>query len=350
MSKILVIDDNELVSTMLREQLSQEGYDVELAHDANQGYASAIEYQPDLILLDVKLPDVVGFDLIRIIKHRDDLVHIPIMMITGTAHSTEEKVKGFQLGADDYVLKPFEMPELLERIKALLRRSANSLRANVPASSRGEESVPVSGPGRSGSIAAMDSPPAAISLGELMEKTFFSPRGVSKELQCPRLALTYVLAVLGFTLLGVAMTAGSPIKPVIAGLWVAGAWGAAVATLVMSCSIMGLHLTWKEGTHLISLSGIPILIKVAGGAIVSVLTGLTPFYYAAGPALVWRGAPWLTERLDLFEIWSAVLLWIFLRQWPGGTRRRSWVATAIVWLVSASLAAVLLKLLEPGRL
>ena len=88
------------------------------ALDANEGYAKAIEFHPDLILLDVQLPDVAGFDLIRIIKNRDELKHIPIIMITGTHSHTYHKVKAFQAGADDYVLKPFEMPELLERIKA----------------------------------------------------------------------------------------------------------------------------------------------------------------------------------------------------------------------------------------
>src|ERR1041384_3266982 len=104
MTKILVIDDNQLVSKMLREQLTHEGYEVALAADANQGYAAAVESPPDLILLDVQLPDVVGFDLIPIIKNREDLKHIPIIMITGTAHQTEQKVRGFRLGVDDYVL------------------------------------------------------------------------------------------------------------------------------------------------------------------------------------------------------------------------------------------------------
>ena len=127
MSKILVIDDSELVSKLLREGLTEAGFEVALAADANQGYAAAIEFQPDLMLLDVQLPDVIGSDLIAIIKNREDLKHIPIIMITGTHSQTEQKVKAFQAGADDYVLKPFEMPELVERIKAVLRRSGGVL-------------------------------------------------------------------------------------------------------------------------------------------------------------------------------------------------------------------------------
>src|SRR5258705_4549632 len=124
---------------MLAEALSEQGYEVRVALDANQGYTSAIEFMPDLILLDVQLPDVPGSDLIRIIKNRDDLAHIPIIMITGTHNQTDHKVKAFQSGADDYVLKPFEMPELIERIRAVLRRSqprrieANESAAPAPA-------------------------------------------------------------------------------------------------------------------------------------------------------------------------------------------------------------------------
>src|SRR6266850_4612796 len=113
MSRILVIDDNELIAKMLDETLTEDGYEVRTALDANTGYSTAIEFMPDLILMDVLLPDVTGFDLCKLIKNRSELRTVPIIMITGTARSTEEKVKGFQLGIDDYMLKPFDIPELL---------------------------------------------------------------------------------------------------------------------------------------------------------------------------------------------------------------------------------------------
>src|SRR5947209_2077318 len=102
MSKILIIDDNQLLSAMLQEALTHEGFEVTSAPDANQGYATALEFRPDLMLIDVQLPDVTGFDLIRVIKNRAELREVPIIMITGTAHHVEEKVRGFQTGADDY--------------------------------------------------------------------------------------------------------------------------------------------------------------------------------------------------------------------------------------------------------
>src|SRR5688500_4487101 len=120
MAKILVIDDSELVSQLLVDYLSEHGFSVLTAHDANSGYLITRETPPDLILLDVQLPDVTGFEVLRVLRKREETKMIPIIMITGTAHSTAEKVRGFQAGADDYVLKPFELPELLERIKRLL--------------------------------------------------------------------------------------------------------------------------------------------------------------------------------------------------------------------------------------
>src|SRR6185369_6159086 len=123
MSRILVIDDNDLIASMLRDALTEHGYEVFNAMDANQGYSMALKHHPDLIVLDVQLPDVTGFDLCRIIKGNAALRDIPIIMATGTARSTDEKVKGFQMGVDDYLLKPFEIPEFLERVRAVLRRS-----------------------------------------------------------------------------------------------------------------------------------------------------------------------------------------------------------------------------------
>src|SRR5713101_2378145 len=98
---------------MLMESLTEHGYEVTIALDGNQGYSEALKHIPDLIILDVQLPDVTGFDLCRVIKNRAELRNVPIIMVTGSASSTEDKVKGFQMGVDDYMLKPFEMPELL---------------------------------------------------------------------------------------------------------------------------------------------------------------------------------------------------------------------------------------------
>jgi len=364
MTKILLVDDNQLISNMLMAALSEQGYEVEAAFDANQGYATAVTFHPDLMLIDVQLPDVIGFDLVKIIKNHPELQQVPIIMITGTAHKPEEKVRGFQLGIDDYVLKPFEMTELLERIKAVLRRSQNARIPVQPASPVAVEPVPAPAPLSIPAPAITPKPtpilptkstvaapaPAALTLLELLEKILLEPEMAYKALGPSRLVLAYWLTSLGLTLLSVLLTAGMPMKPIIAALWVSGTWGLAIATTVMSCSIMGLHLTWQEGGKFISYAGVPLLFKIIGGLFISILTGLSAFYFTASPAMFVPGCPWLLQRIDLFEIWSCILLWHFIRYRAGGIKKYSWVTVSLVWIVCAGMTILLSKLQQPVNL
>ena len=118
---LLVEDDNEL-STSLVLYLESEGYEVTLAENGTDAEEEATRLPGyDLIILDVKLPDKNGFEVLR--QAREEGVHTPVLMLTGLGDH-EEKMRGFQVGADDYLTKPFETEELLARIDALLRREA----------------------------------------------------------------------------------------------------------------------------------------------------------------------------------------------------------------------------------
>lgn len=352
MSRILIIDDDEMVTRVLQEGLTQAGFAVEATSEAFQGYKAAAARRPDLVLMDVQLPEMSGIDLIQFFKNDAQLKSIPIIMLTGSHHQTEHKVKAMERGADDYILKPFVMEELVARIHMVIRRLAPQ--TSVPAATT--TTVPVKSAGAP-FIAALPAqnkvanPPVPfVHVGHLMENVLCNPTTIVKGIQYPRLAPTYVISAVAFIFLGVAMTASSPIRPLAAGLWVTCTWGMAVATLVMCCSIMGLHLKWKEGAYIISLAGIPALLKIIGGTVVSILISLSPFLFTLSPALMTRKVPWVLGRLDVFELWSAALLWIFLRQWSGGNKKRASIGVGMVWLICASLAAVLLKLLEPGGL
>ncbi|MDN5293611.1 MAG: hypothetical protein PWQ31_916 [Eubacteriales bacterium] len=120
--KILIVDDDRLIRTVIREILEKSGYRVMEAGD----FASAMEiiYQvtPDLILLDVVLPDLDGYEICRVLRNDTRTSHIPIIMLT-SRKDTEDKVAGLEAGADDYITKPFEEAELLARIKTHLRRA-----------------------------------------------------------------------------------------------------------------------------------------------------------------------------------------------------------------------------------
>jgi DNA-binding response OmpR family regulator len=119
MKTILVVEDDSSILRGLRDNLQFEGYKVLEAIDGNTGLKMALEQAPDLLLLDIMLPGMNGHEICRKVKSRDP--HLPVIMIT--ARDAEmDKVSGLDLGADDYITKPFSIPELMARIRAVLRR------------------------------------------------------------------------------------------------------------------------------------------------------------------------------------------------------------------------------------
>jgi two-component system, cell cycle response regulator len=117
---ILVVDDNpdnlEIISTRLRFR----GYDVEVAERGEEALAKVHEANPDLILLDIMMPDMDGYEVARRIRAEEDLAYIPIIVVTAR-DSTEDKVTGLDAGADDYLTKPINFPELEARVRSMLR-------------------------------------------------------------------------------------------------------------------------------------------------------------------------------------------------------------------------------------
>ena len=127
MARLLVIDDEANLRHTLSYALRQEGYDVVTAADGDEGLARSRETAPDLVILDVMLPGMDGFEVCRRLRRESD---VPVIMLT--ARGTElDKIVGLEIGADDYLAKPFSMRELIARVRALLRRTAR--RAEAPA-------------------------------------------------------------------------------------------------------------------------------------------------------------------------------------------------------------------------
>lgn len=118
--KILVVEDEPRAAEYLRQGLSENGFIVETALTGADGLQSAVEGNHDLILLDIMLP---GFDGFAVLSALRTAKRTPVMMLTARSN-TDDKVKGFDLGADDYLVKPFQFPELLARIRALLKRGS----------------------------------------------------------------------------------------------------------------------------------------------------------------------------------------------------------------------------------
>jgi DNA-binding response OmpR family regulator len=128
MTKILVVEDNADLAYGLKNNFEIEGYTVEVVEDGATGLLRARSGEPDLIVLDLMLPELDGYRVLRGL--REEGVNVPVLILTARGEEAD-KVLGFRLGADDYVTKPFGVLELMARVSALLRRSASA--ATAPA-------------------------------------------------------------------------------------------------------------------------------------------------------------------------------------------------------------------------
>ena len=121
MARILIVEDNAELAAGIRHNLMFEGYEVMIAPDGNAGIDAVRSFTPDLIILDVMLPGIDGFQVLRTIRR--DGVNTPVLMLTSLGEEADQ-VRAFRLDADQYVVKPFRLVELLERIAMMLRRAA----------------------------------------------------------------------------------------------------------------------------------------------------------------------------------------------------------------------------------
>jgi len=129
MKRILIIEDDRAILRGLKDNLEYDKYEVLTATDGEQGYCLIQEKKPDLIILDLMLPKMSGYELCR--KVREEGLTTPILMLTARGEEVD-RVLGLDLGADDYVTKPFSVPELLARIRAILRRMQRSKIGALP--------------------------------------------------------------------------------------------------------------------------------------------------------------------------------------------------------------------------
>jgi DNA-binding response OmpR family regulator len=128
-ARILVVDDDLAVSRLLERVLSDEGYDVDSVGDGESALASIARKAPDVVLLDIMLGTVDGFDVLAELRRSSD---VPVIMLTARGQESD-RILGLRVGADDYLVKPFSNGELVARIQSLLRRARVSARQEVPA-------------------------------------------------------------------------------------------------------------------------------------------------------------------------------------------------------------------------
>ncbi len=138
MKTILVVEDDLAILRGLKDNLEFESYDVLTAEDGERGYALLKEKKPDLVILDIMLPKMSGHELCR--KVRGEGLTTPILMLTARGEE-KDRVTGLDLGADDYVTKPFSVPELMARVRALIRRVQQSKTGDLPAELRFDDVI-----------------------------------------------------------------------------------------------------------------------------------------------------------------------------------------------------------------
>ena len=122
MPRIMIVEDEEPLSLLLRYNLEAEGYETETVMRGDEAELRLKEKAPDLVVLDWMLPGLSGIELCRRLRARDETAKLPILMLTARGEEGE-RIRGLSLGADDYVVKPFSVPELMARIKSILRRA-----------------------------------------------------------------------------------------------------------------------------------------------------------------------------------------------------------------------------------
>ena len=126
MNKILVVDDDIAINELIKINLEMHGYEVLSATDGIHGFALCKQEFPDLVILDVMMPEVDGYTVAKYIRENPSTKEIPILMLTALGQ-IDDKVKGFDIGVDDYLVKPFELEELKVRVRALLKRTHKML-------------------------------------------------------------------------------------------------------------------------------------------------------------------------------------------------------------------------------
>jgi two-component system phosphate regulon response regulator PhoB len=130
MPRIMIVEDEGSLVVLLRYNLEAEGYAVEAVGHGDEAELRLMEDPPDLVLLDWMLPGLSGIELMRRLRQRSETAELPVIMMTARGEE-DERIRGLKLGADDYVVKPFSVPELMARIRSLLRRAKRAAVAST---------------------------------------------------------------------------------------------------------------------------------------------------------------------------------------------------------------------------
>jgi CheY-like chemotaxis protein len=351
-SRVLIIDDDPMITQLLTEHLSNEGYDVAAVHTAEEGYTLATENSPDLIFLDVMLPDATGFQMLGRFRENPVTHAIPIIMMSGTARYSNQMEIGKNMGANAYVVKPFNVIEVGEKARELISLPKEETPQNgifaetTPAPEPIERWTPlieiqspklpdlspqveqdITTPRTTEPIVFMSDnadrieesaePPVA-------EPNVEEPAAAPAPSRAPRkfknpvspLAMTAGL----FTAhLAITLLAGPP-HLFSAFSYVAGGWALMIGLLVAVCVVLRIKIEAAEAVAFVRWAAVPIVVR----ALLS-LMGYLP-KMAMSPQSFWL------RPLDLFEMVSVVIFGLCFQNLQGSNKKNSILAAVFVAL------------------
>lgn len=350
--KILIIDDDTVNAHLIEEFLTESGFNVLLAHTGREGFTKIVEFKPDLVILDLFLPDAKGSAMCSALRTNPGTRSIPIILITAHQISSDEKRKGYQSGADDYLVRPFELSDLRARMNAIFQRPK-------PKPNPTPEQRPVE-KARSSQIriTAPHSTPHSIQFFERIWGVLNHPSAVFRQLRLQEdffialflVHLTPLTASLskmfqqsgGFDAWIGIFSLGLVVHSVL--------WVGTAGLLNMVLPLHGVHLPMKNALTLAGLAWAPRLLSAVLGALYGViaLLGWVPEYggFSSGldllPGLSGSGAASFLSHFGLFEIWSVwitlVSLWSITK-----TQAKRWNTASILVGVSCLIFSALIS-------
>jgi len=316
---ILVVDDSEMIRKMIISLLFQNGFSADEAETCEIASKKIKQRKPDLIILDVELPDIYGTDFCAQLKQNSETRYIPIILCTGTAKNTQDKIHGLDHGADDYILKPFDIREMISRVHSLLRR------VDLGVELAGKKQI------KSDELLKTVSYEPAVDPSSLQEVSFLKLFGTL--LIAPKIAFTYfkfqksshLIQLLGWTLLTLSFFSGFPqlmrgeysetLKSSLLTLIRSGVWIILSVLLFKLCFKFFLkkQIPWVELMGILTLSFFPFVLKelLAGIYVLSLGYPAQTEQFSAG-LLFWMTTSSKFQHLvfklmDIFPLWFIFL-------------------------------------------
>jgi CheY-like chemotaxis protein len=345
--RVLVIDDDPMITELLKEHLSCEGCDVETVHLAEQGYTKATQFPPDLILLDVMLPDATGYQMVGRFRENPTTKSVPIIMMTGSARTQNQQKIAKDMGADDYVLKPFDVIQVGLRVQKLIKnhddekpKATFSIEIPhqdaptvwdpptaepmtplpLPLSPDLEPVKPIPEQPDPEPIIPPSSPPIAADTVSNTPTVDVPAESLHKQFAwglTPGIFMLHLIITLAGTQGGVLRAA----------TFVAGGWALLLGLMVTICAILRITLDTRDAFRVLGWAAIPMVMRA--------MASLVGFSFSASrlPSPVF----WL-RPLDIFEGTAMVILGICFRKLPGSSLSKSIlgaVLMALAWCLTA---------------